>query len=152
MSERVRNHVELTDNLHLATNEPGNSEPTIAIEEGLEALDRLMEITNHTIHDVGKDIDRRIFVLLHVRGLGIEEIAATVGLSTAAVNRRYYRLIQQVTGLVRERAKKDPHLNRVFEAILVDDQLFRCSLLGLLNVISRKGFSAIRQILESFLS
>jgi AcrR family transcriptional regulator len=111
-----------------------------------------MEITNHTIHDVGKDIDRRIFVLLHVRGLGIEEIAATVGLSTAAVNRRYYRLIQQVTGLVRERAKKDPHLNRVFEAILVDDQLFRCSLLGLLNVISRKGFSAIRQILESFLS
>jgi DNA-binding Lrp family transcriptional regulator len=87
-----------------------------------------------------------------VRGLGFEEIAAAVGLSTAAVHRRYYRLITQVTGLVREKAKTDPQSNRIFEAILTDDQLFRCSLLGLLNVISRKGFSAIRQILESFLS
>jgi len=37
-------------------------------------------------------------------------------------------------------------------AVLSEDSIFRCTLLGLLNVIGRKGFPVIREILESFLA
>jgi len=153
-SDQKKHEVELADHLEVLAGGPDldlTTEP-IGVEEGLEALDRLIEITNRTIHDVGSDIDRRIFVLLHVRGSSFEEIAAAVGLSTTAVHRRYYRLITQVTGLVRQRVQGDSRLNRIFLSVLHDEQIFRCTLLGLLNVIARKGFSGIRQILESFLS
>lgn len=154
-SEQKKKHVDLSDAGHVPAPVSlglDQDNDTSKVEEALEALDKLVEITNQTIHDVGSEVDRRIFVLFHVRGLRWEQIAPAVKLSTTATHRRYYRLITQVTGLVWVKAQKDPKLNHIFQAILIDEEMFRCALLGLLNVIARKGFPGIREILESFLS
>jgi RNA polymerase sigma factor (sigma-70 family) len=148
-SKDRQRHAELSDNLVLSESAEGS---TISVEAGLETLDKLVGLTNRVIHDVGGVEDRRIFVLFHVKGQNWEEIAAAVNVSPSAARRRYYRLIRRATSVIRQHATKDPLLSERCATILTDDAMFRCALLSLLNVVGRKGFPAIREILESFLS
>ncbi len=146
---------EINDNLALQSNcEPDATESAamISVEDKLETLDKLVVLVNHTVHDIGEDRDRRIFVLFHVKGQSWEEIAAAVNLSPTAARRRYYRLLTRATAVMRKRALNDPVLNKRCHAILTDDEVFRCALLSLLNVIGREEFPNIRGLLERFLS
>ena len=154
VSAHQQRHTELREDLVQPHQMPEESDEiaTISVEAALEALDKLVALTNHMIYDLGADVDRKIFVLFHIRGQSWEEIAAAVNLSSTAVHRRYYRLIKRVAGVVRENAMRDPLLSGIFHGILADDRMFRCALVSLLNVVGRRGFPAIREMLESFLS
>ena len=70
--------------------------------EGRELLERFYRLL-----DALSANDRTAFVLRHVEGLSLEEMAVATGASLATVKRRVHRASEQVTRLL---AKADPDL------------------------------------------